>query len=393
MFPVLFRCLLILLLLARHNGAFIEHFALFIPHQTFILSIISCQTLNVIFYWQQSTKIQKNSKYIFVFILYFRKIICFFKFSVLTLTMLLLVRKIQRIVMNCRQKLWKKVRNRVATCTLTSDAHRHSSGCRAIYTWPPLVSSSVQLKSLVCLKRPLNRCKLFPTLGVFLAFFYSIFLNFNFWTLFGYWKRSEIRPSSWLRNNDRLGYHRIGETTSFVQHLCLPQHIADRHRSNEIPTPGRESKSFQLPSHTRLSYLCCWQGLGVDPVRGRAVLWCNLRADGTADPMVVHRACPIGDGMRKVGMNVWISEANQDRLWDNNKHRKKAFQNFKIVFNCVSRELFLFAKFSDTNDSHQRSNQSWIYDWQIVPNIQIDREFPIKHTMVVARGTRQYTRQ
>lgn len=199
MFPVLFRCLLILLLLARHNDAFIEHCALFIPRQTFILSIISCQILNAIFYWQQSTKIQKNSKYIFVFILYFLKNHFFLKFSVLTLTMLLLVQKIQRIVMNCRQKLWKKVRNRVATCTLTSDAHRRSSGCRAIYTWPPLVSSSVQLKSLVCLKRPLNRCKLFPTLGVFFGVFYFWCFNFNFWTFaFFVWLLKEVRNSTFI---------------------------------------------------------------------------------------------------------------------------------------------------------------------------------------------------
>jgi hypothetical protein len=52
----------------------------------------------------------------------------------------------------------------------------------------------------------------------------------------------------------------------------------------------------------------------VDPVRGRAVLWCNLKSDGAADVDVVHRACPLAAGLRKVGMNVWLSEANQDQL-------------------------------------------------------------------------------
>ncbi|OHE91710.1 2OG-Fe(II)oxygenase family Oxidoreductase [Colletotrichum orchidophilum] len=45
-------------------------------------------------------------------------------------------------------------------------------------------------------------------------------------------------------------------------------------------------------------------GVAFRPVRGNAVFWVNLHANGTGDRRVVHAGLPVGDG-RKTAMNIW----------------------------------------------------------------------------------------
>ena len=48
--------------------------------------------------------------------------------------------------------------------------------------------------------------------------------------------------------------------------------------------------------------------LAVRPVRNKALFFCNVRRDGSADPRVVHRATPVDGGYRKYGMNIWPTD-------------------------------------------------------------------------------------
>ncbi|KAF3025664.1 hypothetical protein E8E14_013708 [Neopestalotiopsis sp. 37M] len=45
-------------------------------------------------------------------------------------------------------------------------------------------------------------------------------------------------------------------------------------------------------------------GIAFKPVRGNAVFWVNLHANGTGDERTMHAGLPLGDGM-KTAMNIW----------------------------------------------------------------------------------------
>lgn len=46
------------------------------------------------------------------------------------------------------------------------------------------------------------------------------------------------------------------------------------------------------------------KGVRFKPVKGSAVFWVNIGADGTKDRRVVHAGLPVGEG-EKIGMNIW----------------------------------------------------------------------------------------
>ncbi|ETS79442.1 hypothetical protein PFICI_09295 [Pestalotiopsis fici W106-1] len=45
-------------------------------------------------------------------------------------------------------------------------------------------------------------------------------------------------------------------------------------------------------------------GIAFKPVRGNAVFWVNLHANGTGDERTMHAGLPLGDGL-KTAMNIW----------------------------------------------------------------------------------------
>lgn len=48
-------------------------------------------------------------------------------------------------------------------------------------------------------------------------------------------------------------------------------------------------------------------GISIQPKKGRAVLWCNIKKDGSPDARTVHEGRAITDGV-KYGLNIWILE-------------------------------------------------------------------------------------
>ena len=51
-------------------------------------------------------------------------------------------------------------------------------------------------------------------------------------------------------------------------------------------------------------------GLHVQPKARSALVFCNVQPDGRPDPATVHEAQPVGEGYRKFGMNLWISDTS-----------------------------------------------------------------------------------
>lgn len=45
-------------------------------------------------------------------------------------------------------------------------------------------------------------------------------------------------------------------------------------------------------------------GLAFRPIKGNALFWMNLHADGTGDKRTVHAGLPVGEGL-KTAMNIW----------------------------------------------------------------------------------------
>jgi hypothetical protein len=51
-------------------------------------------------------------------------------------------------------------------------------------------------------------------------------------------------------------------------------------------------------------------GLAVQPRARTALLFCNVNPDGTPDPRAVHAAQPVGEGFRKFGLNLWVTDTS-----------------------------------------------------------------------------------
>ena len=48
-------------------------------------------------------------------------------------------------------------------------------------------------------------------------------------------------------------------------------------------------------------------GLTLKPVRGSAVIWCNVLPDGTCDPRMIHKGDEVTEGVKR-GVNLWITD-------------------------------------------------------------------------------------
>jgi len=51
-------------------------------------------------------------------------------------------------------------------------------------------------------------------------------------------------------------------------------------------------------------------GLHVQPKARSALVFCNVQPNGHPDPATVHEAQPVGEGYRKFGLNLWISDTS-----------------------------------------------------------------------------------
>jgi hypothetical protein len=54
--------------------------------------------------------------------------------------------------------------------------------------------------------------------------------------------------------------------------------------------------------------------VSIRPIKGAAVMFCNVMPNGEADVRTVHRACPVHGNLRKIGMNIWLGDQNMQGL-------------------------------------------------------------------------------
>ncbi|TKW48771.1 hypothetical protein CTA1_10109 [Colletotrichum tanaceti] len=90
-----------------------------------------------------------------------------------------------------------------------------------------------------------------------------------------------------------------GETWFPALRAVTPQHLRRDEREGEGEGEGRAPPPRPPP----------WRrhedgGLAFRPVRGNAVFWVNLHANGTGDERVRHAGLPLGSGL-KTAMNIW----------------------------------------------------------------------------------------
>lgn len=68
------------------------------------------------------------------------------------------------------------------------------------------------------------------------------------------------------------------------------------------------------------------QGVKFKPIKGNAVFWVNLDAQGNGDRRLVHAGLPVGEG-EKIGLNIWprkfFGKIDGDSEDDGGKREKK----------------------------------------------------------------------
>ena len=76
---------------------------------------------------------------------------------------------------------------------------------------------------------------------------------------------------------------------------------------NDTP-PGVGTTNFPLVKPDGPEGEC----LKVQPVRGRALMFCNVKVEDPSEPddRVIHCATAVPSGMKKLGVNIWITDSN-----------------------------------------------------------------------------------
>jgi hypothetical protein len=85
-----------------------------------------------------------------------------------------------------------------------------------------------------------------------------------------------------------------------------------------------------LPIHqgpTAFPYL----HLQCQPIRGSAILFCNLLPTGEADYRTAHQACPVDGNLWKYGLNIWIIDESLQELAMENQQKKKIINDRELA--------------------------------------------------------------
>ncbi|WYZ41003.1 hypothetical protein EsH8_IV_001344 [Colletotrichum jinshuiense] len=107
----------------------------------------------------------------------------------------------------------------------------------------------------------------------------------------------EFQPD--LRLGRRRRWNRVASFFAVLQDGCTGGETHFPRVEAATPQHGRREEEGAAP----------WRrheggGTAFRPVRGNAVFWMNLHANGTGDERVVHAGLPLGEGL-KTAMNIW----------------------------------------------------------------------------------------
>ncbi|TDZ24397.1 Prolyl 4-hydroxylase 1 [Colletotrichum orbiculare MAFF 240422] len=104
-----------------------------------------------------------------------------------------------------------------------------------------------------------------------------------------------FQPDTKLRRNRR--WNRIASFFAILEDECTAGETWFPQVEAITPQRGADRDGAVWERHEE-------GGLKFRPVRGNAVFWVNLHANGTGDGRVVHAGLPLGSG-RKTAMNIW----------------------------------------------------------------------------------------
>lgn len=112
----------------------------------------------------------------------------------------------------------------------------------------------------------------------------------------------------WAYDGSRRKFNRVASFFAILQDNCTDGETYFPHIRGTIKSdPGAADQSIgprtwnQSDSVMRLHED---GGLAFRPIKGNALFWMNLRADGTGDERTMHAGLPVGEGL-KTAMNIW----------------------------------------------------------------------------------------
>lgn len=115
----------------------------------------------------------------------------------------------------------------------------------------------------------------------------------------------------WAYDGSRRKFNRVASFFAVLQDNCTS---GETHFPYIGEKPVREGESLSTikgagPGRTWRASDPIWRehedgGLAFRPVRGNALFWVNLHADGTGDERTMHAGLQVGEGL-KTAMNIW----------------------------------------------------------------------------------------
>ncbi len=102
----------------------------------------------------------------------------------------------------------------------------------------------------------------------------------------------------------------------FKTHHDMGPIVDDEKRVRVVP-PRRVVTLFAYLNTTPKGQGCTefpMLNIKVSPRRGRVLIFCNVDASGEPDMRVRHRAQPVGEGVVKYGLNIWVSAVTMQAL-------------------------------------------------------------------------------
>lgn len=114
----------------------------------------------------------------------------------------------------------------------------------------------------------------------------------------------------WAYDGSRRKFNRVASFFATLQDNCTDGETYFPHLHPSAPTGPRAGRTGQGVGPRK------WNesdpimrahedgGLAFRPIKGNALFWINLHADGTGDKRTVHAGLPVGEGL-KTAMNIW----------------------------------------------------------------------------------------
>ncbi|KAL5218732.1 hypothetical protein ABZP36_019416 [Zizania latifolia] len=124
-------------------------------------------------------------------------------------------------------------------------------------------------------------------------------------------------------------HDKVNQLQGGHRYATVLMYLSTVEKGGETVFPNAEGWESQLKDDSFSD--CAKKGLAVKAVKGDAVLFFNLQADGTPDPLSLHGSCPVIEG-EKWSSPKWIHV----RSYDNPSSMKQSEECSDLSENCVA---------------------------------------------------------